>query len=40
MPQSEDLPRPDLAADREAQSLAWPEIVKRLTEIIGRKLTA
>src|ERR1700749_4518603 len=33
-------PRPDLAAHREALSLAWPEIVKRLTEIVGRKLTA
>jgi hypothetical protein len=40
MPQSEDLPHPDLAADREALSLAWPEIVKRLTEIIGKKLAA
>ena len=34
------LPRPDLAAHREALSLAWPELVTRLTEIIGRKLTA
>lgn len=34
------LPRPDLAAHREALTLAWPEIVKRLTEILGRKLTA
>ena len=33
-------PRPDLAAHREALSLAWPELVTRLTEIIGRKLTA
>ena len=40
MPLSDGLPRPDLAADREALSLAWPEIVKRLTEIAGRKLTA
>jgi hypothetical protein len=40
MPLSDGLPRPDLAADREALSLAWPEIVKRLTEIVGRKLTA
>jgi hypothetical protein len=34
------LPRPDLAAHREALSLALPELVTRLTEIIGRKLTA
>jgi hypothetical protein len=40
MPLSDDLPPPDPAADREALSLAWPEIVKRLTEIVGRKLTA
>ena len=40
MPLSDGLPRPDLAADREALSLAWPEIVKRLTEIVGRKLTS
>jgi len=33
-------PRPDLAAHREALSLAFPEVVKRLTEIVGRKLTA
>lgn len=38
MPQSEGLPHTDLAADSEALSLAWPELVKRLTEIIGRKL--
>jgi hypothetical protein len=29
MPRSDGLLRPDLAADREALSLAWPEIVKR-----------
>ena len=40
MPLSDDLPPPDLAADREALSLAWPELVRRLTEIVGRKLTA
>jgi hypothetical protein len=40
MHQSEGLPRPDLAADREALSLAWPEVVRRLIEIVGRKLTA
>jgi hypothetical protein len=40
MPHSEGSPRTDLAANREALSLAWPEIVKRLTEIIGRKLAA
>ena len=34
------LPRPDLAAHREALFLAWPELVRRLTEIVGRKLTA
>jgi hypothetical protein len=34
------LSRPDLAAQREALSLAWPKIVERLTEIVGRKLTA
>jgi hypothetical protein len=32
-------PGPDLVAHREALSLAWPEIVKRLTAIVGRKLT-
>jgi hypothetical protein len=30
----------DLAAHREALSLAWPEIVRRLTKILGLKLTA
>ena len=40
MPLRDGSPRPDFAADREALSLAWPEIVKRLTEIVGRKLTA
>jgi hypothetical protein len=34
------LPRPDLAAHREALTLAWPEIVTRLTGLLGRKLTA
>lgn len=33
-------PRPDLAAHREAISLEWPKVVARLTEILGRKLTA
>jgi len=33
-------PRPDLAAHREAISLQWPDVVRRLTEILGRKLTA
>ena len=33
-------PRPDLAAHREALSLAWPEVIKRLREIVGPKLTA
>ena len=40
MPLSDGSPGPDLASQREPLSLAWPEIVKRLTEIIGRKLTA
>ena len=40
MPLSHGSPHPDLAAEREAQSLAWPELVKRLTEIAGRRLTA
>jgi hypothetical protein len=30
----------DLAARREALSLAWPEVISRLTKIVGRKLTA
>jgi len=34
------LPRPDLAAHREALTLSWPDLVKRLAEILGRKLTA
>jgi hypothetical protein len=34
------LPRPDLAAHREALTLQWQEIVKRHTDIVGRKLTA
>lgn len=33
-------PRPDLAAHREAITLAWPELVTQLTEVLGRKLTA
>lgn len=33
-------PRPDLAAHREAMSLEWPELVRRTTDILGRKLTA
>jgi hypothetical protein len=40
MHRSEGLPRPDLAADREALSFACPEVVRRLIEIAGRKLTA
>jgi hypothetical protein len=40
MPSNDGLPQPHSAAQREALSLAWPEIVKRLTEIVGRKLTA
>lgn len=34
------LPRPDLAAHREALTLSWSEIVTRLSAILGRKLTA
>lgn len=34
------LPRPGLDAHREAVSLPFPELVSRLTAIIGRKLTA
>jgi hypothetical protein len=33
-------PRPDLAAHREAMSLEWPDVVRRITDILGRKLTA
>ena len=34
------LPRPGLEAHREAISLPFPELVTRLTEYIGRKLSA
>jgi hypothetical protein len=34
------LPRPDLAAHREALRLPIPEIVEKLIAMIGRKLTA
>jgi hypothetical protein len=34
------LPRPGLEAHREAISLSFPELVFRLTALIGRKLTA
>jgi hypothetical protein len=40
MATSTALPRPDLAAHREALTLPWPEVVKHLTEVLGRKLTA
>lgn len=33
-------PRPDLRAHREAASLAFPELVRKLTAIVGKKLTA
>lgn len=33
-------PRPDLRAHREASSLPFPELVRKLTAIIGKKLTA
>jgi hypothetical protein len=34
------LPRPGLEAHREAISLSFPDLVARLSTIIGRKLTA
>lgn len=34
------LPRPGLKAYRESLTLSFPELVKRLTDVIGRKLTA
>jgi hypothetical protein len=34
------IPRPELAAHREALRLSIPEIVAKLVELIGRKLTA
>ena len=34
------MPRPDLAAHRESLRLPFPEIVSRLAEMLGRKLTA
>ncbi len=34
------LARPELRAHREAISLEFPEIVRRLVDMIGRKLTA
>ncbi len=33
-------PRPDLRAHREATSLPFPKLVKELTAVIGKKLTA
>ena len=33
-------PRPDLAAHREAISLQWSDVVNRLIELLGKKLTA
>jgi hypothetical protein len=33
-------PRPDLAAHREAISLQWGDVVSRLIQILGKKLTA
>jgi hypothetical protein len=33
-------PRPDLRAYREAQALAFPELVRRLSAVLGKKLTA
>lgn len=37
---TKSLSRPGLAAHQEALRLPFPELVKRLTELIGRKLTA
>jgi len=34
------LPRPGLKAHQESLSLGFPDVVKRLTDLIGRKLTA
>jgi hypothetical protein len=34
------LPRPDLEAHRESVQLPFPELVSRLSTLIGRKLTA
>jgi len=33
-------PGPDLSAHREVIFPQWPDVVRRLTEILGRKLTA
>jgi hypothetical protein len=33
-------PRPDLAAHREAISLQWSDVVNRVVELLGKKLTA
>ena len=38
--QTQSPPRPDLQAYREATSLPFPELVKGLSQLIGRKLTA
>ena len=37
---SKALPRPGLLAHRESLNLKFPDLVARLTEAIGRKLTA
>lgn len=34
------MPKPDLVAYREATTLPFPELVKRLSDIIGKKATA
>ena len=34
------LPRPGLKVHEESLRLEFPELVKRLTDLIGRKLTA
>jgi hypothetical protein len=37
MPLNDGLPRPDLASEQEARSLAWPEVVRRLTGICRKE---
>lgn len=38
--QTQSPPRPDLRAHREAMSLPLPELVRGLTKMLGKKLTA
>jgi hypothetical protein len=37
---TKSLPRPGLRAHQESLTLTFPELVKRLADLIGRKLTA